>query len=275
MIIYKATNIKDGKIYVGQTVKSLEDRKKQHWSFVLKGSILDFAEALREYGLDGFVWEVVQEGYANQAELNEAERYYIKFFHSKAPNGYNMTDGGQGVVWNKGLTKETDERVRKNAESLKGRKFSDSHKKNISYSKRDKPSWNKGVPCKESTKKLLSEFNKGKVPKSFLSEEVYQEIKEELAKGSLIKDIISKFRVSNKVVSQIRNGKRPESLQNNKALKCFINSKKLINDDLIRKIKYELSLNIYTQREIGKKYGINEKTISRIKRGKHYKFIIL
>jgi hypothetical protein len=28
--------------------------------------------------------------------MNNREEYYIKLFNTKAPNGYNMTDGGEG-----------------------------------------------------------------------------------------------------------------------------------------------------------------------------------
>jgi DNA-binding CsgD family transcriptional regulator len=46
----------------------------------------------------------------------------------------------------------------------------------------------------------------------------------------------------------------------------------VIKDDVIRKIKLELSKNI-TCRDIGREFNISEKTISRIKRGKRYIFI--
>lgn len=69
------------------------------------------------------------------------------------------------VSWNKGLTKETDERVRKSGETRKslyvgknapmfGRKFSDEHKKKISES-------NKGRIVSEETRKKMSESRKG------------------------------------------------------------------------------------------------------------------
>ena len=48
-------------------------------------------------------------------------------------------------AWNKGLTKETDERIKKISDSLKGRKV-----------------WNKGVTHSEATRKKLSESHKGK-----------------------------------------------------------------------------------------------------------------
>lgn len=60
--------------------------------------------------------------------------------------------------WSKGLTKETDERVRRGAESKIGKKHSEEHKRKISES-------NKGKIISEETRKKLSESLKGK-PKS-------------------------------------------------------------------------------------------------------------
>lgn len=91
MIVYKATNKIDWLMYIGKTARSLEQRIKEH--FKEKGY---FPNSLRKYGSDGFWWEVICECYS-EADMNEQEKWFIEVFNSKYPNGYNLTDGGEGV----------------------------------------------------------------------------------------------------------------------------------------------------------------------------------
>ncbi len=67
----------------------------------------------------------------------------------------NPAFGVSYPAWNKGLTKETDKRVAKCAESHKGKIFSDRHKKNISIAK-------VGTIVSEETKQKMSEVKKVK-----------------------------------------------------------------------------------------------------------------
>jgi hypothetical protein len=59
-MIYKATNITNNKSYIGQTIlPKLKYRIKKHLKSVSSGSKLHFHQALRKYGQDVFVWEVL------------------------------------------------------------------------------------------------------------------------------------------------------------------------------------------------------------------------
>lgn len=91
--IYKITNKTNGKIYIGQAVR-INIRLSQHRSGKSKndGSLID--KAIYEEGVDNFTYEVVEE--CLQSELNEKEKYYISFYNSIKPNGYNQTCGGKG-----------------------------------------------------------------------------------------------------------------------------------------------------------------------------------
>ena len=61
MIIYKITNQINGKIYIGQTINTLEKRFNRHKQDALSGRLdTHFARALREYGVDNFVAEVIE-----------------------------------------------------------------------------------------------------------------------------------------------------------------------------------------------------------------------
>ena len=106
-IIYKATNIYDGKIYVGQTTQSLERRAAQHRSMANRGIQDPFHNAIRQFGWEAFRWEILEtiereipstlqgaEHYIMRPLLLEAENRYITELQSSIPSwGYN-TNGG-------------------------------------------------------------------------------------------------------------------------------------------------------------------------------------
>lgn len=87
--IYKATNIVNGKVYIGQTWKKLKDRISLHYS---SNGCRHFHNALIKYGKESFIWEIL-ETTDNQSVLDELEIKYIKDF-SSIDNGYNLKDGG-------------------------------------------------------------------------------------------------------------------------------------------------------------------------------------
>lgn len=91
-IIYKATR-PNGKCYVGQTIESLETRKRNHKSSS-KIHGFKFANAIKKYGIDGFNWEVICEGILEK-HLDEYEIWYIDFYCSYRV-GYNCNEGGGG-----------------------------------------------------------------------------------------------------------------------------------------------------------------------------------
>lgn len=65
MLIYKITNQVNGKCYIGQTIKSAEERWKEHRQHAFGTHPNDQNKALyraiRKYGLDNFTFEVVQD----------------------------------------------------------------------------------------------------------------------------------------------------------------------------------------------------------------------
>lgn len=86
MIIYKTTNLINGKIYIG---KSKYDDNK----YLGSGKILRFA--FRKYGRNNFKKEIIDTAETLE-ELNNKEMYWIKELNSIIPNGYNIARGGEG-----------------------------------------------------------------------------------------------------------------------------------------------------------------------------------
>lgn len=91
MYIYKVTNKHNGKVYIGQTIRPIEERFKRHINDAMH-NILDthFARAIRKYGAESFNLELVDIA-ETQEELNIKEQSYIKRYNS-VNEGYNETD---------------------------------------------------------------------------------------------------------------------------------------------------------------------------------------
>jgi len=94
-IIYLITNTVSNKKYVGQTIGTLEKRKKQHIN-KSKRSKIGIDRAIKKYGIKNFKWQIIEE--CSRDILNKKEIYYIKKFKTFANNknslGYNLTKGG-------------------------------------------------------------------------------------------------------------------------------------------------------------------------------------
>ena len=96
-LLYKVTS-PSGKVYFGVTGRTLDVRQIEHAYLARQRSNRHFANALRKYG-DAMVWEVLVEGIESLDEANELEMAYIALHRSSDRRfGYNLTEGGDGVV---------------------------------------------------------------------------------------------------------------------------------------------------------------------------------
>lgn len=93
MIIYKIINQINGKVYIGQTIYNLEQRMSDHLRHKRKQPI---SVALRKYDIQSFAFSTIDNASSKEV-LDAKERYWIKQYNCKAPNGYNLTDGGEGT----------------------------------------------------------------------------------------------------------------------------------------------------------------------------------
>lgn len=91
MWIYKITNIQNNKVYIGQTIRPIEQRFHRHLGDAIN-NVLDthLARAIRLYGKDNFIIEEIDSAQTQDA-LNQKEQYWIRFYNS-VKDGYNETD---------------------------------------------------------------------------------------------------------------------------------------------------------------------------------------
>jgi group I intron endonuclease len=93
MQVYLIANKVNGKQYVGQTVKALKTRWSEHKS---PAAITRFSRAVKKYGPEAFEMSVLQVCETKE-EMDFVEMFYIVLLNTKSPNGYNLTDGGEGT----------------------------------------------------------------------------------------------------------------------------------------------------------------------------------
>jgi len=122
--LYKLTS-PSGKCYIGISV-DVKKRWGEHKSAAACGLAGALYNAIRKYGWDSFVCEVICESSFEDIKNKEIET--IKQLNTFIPNGYNMTRGGDGTL---GVLK-SEEVIRKISEKQKNRKFTDEHRAKIS-----------------------------------------------------------------------------------------------------------------------------------------------
>ena len=189
--IYKITNKVNGKSYIGQTIQNVKERFYQHCATKCSKAVSNMAihRAIKKYGKSNFTVEVIEE--IDSANLNDRERYWIRYYDSYN-NGYNSTEGGQdGIKLFKNLDTESIVREYKSGKSLReiGRLF------NVD---------------KQTIKDLLVRNNINlRTTRTYkLSQKDREDIIKDLSLGLSRKEIISKWHISKGYLSQLINGYR-------------------------------------------------------------------
>lgn len=133
-IIYKATNIINGKVYIGfDSVWPKRQKSHKFSSFNSNGQDYNFKfhRAIRKYGWEAFEWEEICCSKDGEYLLNEMEKYFIQQYDSYN-NGYNMTLGGEGC-FGRIFTKQSKEKISK---GNKGKIRSEKFKQDVSKSRK-------------------------------------------------------------------------------------------------------------------------------------------
>lgn len=141
MIVYKITNNKNGKAYIGSTVRPLVRRMSNHWSDARNGKRTLIAEAIREFGQDSFTVEVLQE-FTSEDDMMLRESELITSCGTLYPSGYNLTAAPGLWAPGRSFLKVVREKISK---SSKGKQISPEHRRKISETQMGRPAWNLGL----------------------------------------------------------------------------------------------------------------------------------
>jgi len=235
-IIYKATG-PDGRVYVGQTVKTLVQRKGHHKFMAIKGDKRTaFQIAILEFGgVNAFRWEQIDTAESRE-ELDLKEKYWIAHYQSDNPQyGHNSTDRGIRCSHNAEVRQKISKANKGKKHGRKGEPLAAQHRKNISEAMMGKhrspevcqkiskslkghASWSKGKKHTIEARKKMSEARKGKnVGEKHhlakLTEGQVTEIKTAIANGERVCNLARKYTISQALISQIKSGKRWQWLQ--------------------------------------------------------------
>lgn len=184
--IYIVTNKSNGKQYIGIT-KDTKRRWNQHLS--ANGSSPALHAAIKKHGKKGFVFSHICNAFDFESAC-DLERLLIQERNTKTPHGYNLTDGGEGVV-GRPMTDEDKEIRRKKSvdfvQSLsveersakfgtKGRNLTQAQIEKIRSANKGK---NLGKKPSEEARAKMSDAHKSR-PRKPLSEETKEKIRQSL-----------------------------------------------------------------------------------------------
>jgi group I intron endonuclease len=206
MIIYKIVNNINGKIYVGQTRQLLQKRVSDHVS----KNETPIDRALNKYGINNFTITIIDDAPSRDV-LNEKEQYWIRELNCMAPNGYNLTAGGEGLLY------PTEETRRKIGEKSRGRKWSDASREKLSSSK-------KGMTY-HMTEKGVDNIRKATKEQTWTKER-----REKVSKA------LSGRKLSEEHVNNIRKVRTGWKYSEESKKKMSASRKLIMNDDLKKKI---------------------------------------
>lgn len=163
-IIYRTTNLVNGKHYIGQTTQGIERRKYEHFYYKNRDNS-KFRTALRKYKPEDWGWEILSEN-VPQEYLNELEVFLI-WFHDCHNQGYNSTLGGDDNPMNG--KKHTEEAKQKMSKAHLGQTLSEEHKRKLILSR-------VGTFQSEEAKLKISIANKGKTRSEVFKKQLSQSL---------------------------------------------------------------------------------------------------
>lgn len=194
MIIYKVTDKTNQKIYIGQTVRSLDERMKEH----LRHRTTYFDKAYRKSNIDNFKVEIIDRA-ENIEELNKKEKYWINYFKCLIPNGYNMCEGGENTM---GFHHREESKKKMSITKSKMYLGENNPFYNKTHSEEQRKKWSK----LRKGMSHLTEEQKIKLKESHFTKKVINVDTKEIF--SSVKEAAEKYNLKATHISRVCNGKR-------------------------------------------------------------------
>lgn len=127
-----------GKSYIGQTVRTFNERWSKHKTTALspEPSCRALAEAIKKYGEENFKKKILIT--CDDAELDQYEVKFIEEYNTMSPNGYNLREGGITTKYSEESKKKMSETQKKlyqesekMREQIKNNGFKTKHNKDL------------------------------------------------------------------------------------------------------------------------------------------------
>lgn len=128
VVVYHARNLVNGKRYIGVTKRGLRARERGHRRDARQGAGHRLHQAIRKYGQENFVFEVLVDFMGDY----EAAKIYEREMICKYKPEYNLTAGGEGGT----MAASTRAKI---SAAHRGQKRSDTARANMSASLRLRP----------------------------------------------------------------------------------------------------------------------------------------
>lgn len=179
MVVYKTTNMINGKFYVGKD-------EGNNPAYIGSGYILK--KAIKKYGKSSFIKEIIEEC-PNREVLEEREKYWIKQLDATNPEiGYNVAEGGTGGNTFFGKTEEEMIEIKsKISKAGKGRVFSEEHRKKLAESakrrKGNKPCKFKGMNYEDYMNPAEAEEARKKIKEARANQVITGETREKISES--------------------------------------------------------------------------------------------
>ena len=167
--IYIHKNKINGKVYVGQTSKTLNDRSRSGEGYKHNCT---FYSAIKEYGWENFEHKILEECTSIE-EAYSKEKHYIELYKSnKEEFGYNMTNGGnKGTILSESAKERQSKSKTGEKNPMKNHIFSEEHRKNLSNA----------LKGKKKSKEWISKIMKNNNHKTMLGKKHSKETREKMS----------------------------------------------------------------------------------------------
>lgn len=270
--IYVIKNDINEKVYVGQAIDP-HKRFVGHCQKRETGSIID--GAIKKYGREHFYYVVIDGPIEN---YNEREKYWIKFYDSVAPNGYNIQLGGEDPPIrrefenNQSVFKSYDDIYEvldllrnKDLTLIEIAKYKQCSVNTIK-------AINKGLRYKiDGVKYPVRDFRISGEHENMVTQKQVDEIIEVIKKTDMsMREIAEMFNIGNATVDGINNGTLGLYRRENEDYPIRGESVKKRNRKLEKTIKEELKRGLLSKNQIASKYGIPYGIVSSINSGRCY-----